>query len=119
MTGDLSAHFNRSEFASGDGKANYDTVDAELLMVLETIRDRFGPVTITSGHRSPEHNAAVGGSENSLHLLGRAADFTVREVPSWKIQEFIENTWPDRYGLGKYRTFTHIDTRRHRARWTG
>lgn len=33
--------------------------------------------TITSTTRTPEHNAAVGGVSNSLHLSGRATDFTL------------------------------------------
>lgn len=33
---------------------------------------------ITSVHRSPEHNRAVGGAPNSLHLQGRAIDIARR-----------------------------------------
>lgn len=46
--------------------------------LLEEVRDEFGvPVVILSGFRSPELNAAVGGSVNSQHMRGEAADFTV------------------------------------------
>jgi hypothetical protein len=31
---------------------------------------------VTSGYRSPTHNAQVGGVKNSWHIVGRAADFT-------------------------------------------
>ena len=31
-------------------------------------------ITIVNGYRCPEHNAAVGGSKKSMHLLGLAAD---------------------------------------------
>src|SRR5574343_388184 len=34
------------------------------------------PIVISSGYRSPEVNAAVGGSKNSQHMEGRAVDFT-------------------------------------------
>jgi len=30
---------------------------------------------ISSGYRSPEHNAKIGGAKKSLHTLGRAVDF--------------------------------------------
>jgi hypothetical protein len=33
------------------------------------------PIIVTSGYRSKEVNAAVGGAERSAHLLGLAADF--------------------------------------------
>jgi hypothetical protein len=45
---------------------------------LEAVRVRLGcaPVLISSGYRSPAVNAAVGGSRNSQHMTGQAADFT-------------------------------------------
>lgn len=44
---------------------------------LDFIRDGLGqPVIVTSGYRSPEVNAAVGGSKTSAHCHGLAADFT-------------------------------------------
>lgn len=33
------------------------------------------PVTVTSGYRTPQHNAAVGGVQHSDHLTGSAYDF--------------------------------------------
>ena len=42
--------------------------------VLQPIRDEFGPVTITSGYRSPDLNAKLGGSSRSQHCAGQAAD---------------------------------------------
>lgn len=34
------------------------------------------PIMISSGYRSPEVNAAVGGSKSSQHMQGKAVDFT-------------------------------------------
>jgi hypothetical protein len=34
------------------------------------------PIIISSGYRSPEVNAAVGGSKSSQHMKGEAIDFT-------------------------------------------
>lgn len=43
---------------------------------LEAVRVRLGcaPVIVSSGYRSPALNAAVGGSKNSQHMTGQAAD---------------------------------------------
>jgi hypothetical protein len=41
------------------------------------IKDAFPDATITSGERSPQHNADVGGVANSMHLSGQALDFVV------------------------------------------
>jgi zinc D-Ala-D-Ala carboxypeptidase len=42
---------------------------------LERVRTLLGhPITVSSGYRSPTLNRAIGGSENSAHCLGYAAD---------------------------------------------
>jgi zinc D-Ala-D-Ala carboxypeptidase len=47
---------------------------------LERIRSLLGhPITVSSGYRSPTLNRAIGGSENSAHCLGYAAD-----IKCWK-----------------------------------
>ena len=48
----------------------------KLAMKLEEVRTLLGhPMTISSGYRSPEVNRIVGGSRNSAHMQGFAADF--------------------------------------------
>ena len=77
----LSANFKVREFYCRDG-SDPIFVDSELVQCLQKIRNHFGkPVHITSGYRTAAHNAAVGGSKSSQHLLGRAADFYWR--PFW------------------------------------
>jgi zinc D-Ala-D-Ala carboxypeptidase len=46
--------------------------------IMEAVRDILGkkPVLISSGYRSPQVNAAVGGSKSSAHMSGLAADFS-------------------------------------------
>lgn len=117
--GDLSKHFSRSEFKCKCNECEFDTVDVELIEFLEAIREQFGPVTITSGCRCPEYNASIGGSKNSQHTKGRAADIVVKDVDAWTVQQFCEDELIPQ-GLGSYESFTHIDTRSEgQARWEG
>lgn len=57
-------------------------------LVLVPLRERFGPVVVTSGYRPPPLNAAVGGSDSSRHLTGCAADLELGRHPApdaWKV----------------------------------
>lgn len=115
--GDLSKYFDRHEFACSCG-CGFDTVDHELIILLEAIREQFDrPITINSGCRCPDHNAAVGGSENSQHLYGRAADIVVKDTPAVIVAEAAKML--DAPGLGEYENFTHVDSRVGFARWDG
>jgi uncharacterized protein YcbK (DUF882 family) len=117
--GDISKHFFRSEFACKCG-CGQDTVDAELLTVLERVRTHFDAViVINSGNRCPKYNKKIGGSKNSQHIYSRAADHVVHGVNPRDVQEQLDDWYPGRYGIGSYETFTHIDTRGYRARWSG
>lgn len=105
-------------------------IDDELVVLLQCIREHFGAkVHITSGYRTAEHNAAVGGSKSSQHLLGRAADFYVEGVPVATVAAYAETLLPGRGGIGRYPKdakhpkrvtgWVHIDTRTNKSRWKG
>ena len=113
----ISEHFSRSEFACQCG-CGYDTVDSVLLEALEALRRAFGePITVTSGCRCKAHNEAVGGSKNSQHTLGRAADIQVKNISPADVQDMAEDLG---LSVGRYKTFTHVDTRTGvPARWRG
>jgi zinc D-Ala-D-Ala carboxypeptidase len=60
--------------------------------VLQPIRDHFNKsVTVNSGYRSPEVNAAVGGSKTSDHCKGQAADIEIAGVPNAELAEWIRD----------------------------
>ena len=66
-TRQLSPSFRVREFACKG--SDVVLIDDELVVLLQCIREHFGkPVHITSGYRTTEHNAAVGGSKSSQHL---------------------------------------------------
>jgi len=58
-------------------------------MVLQPVRDRFGPVSISSGFRSVSVNSLVGGSPNSDHTRGMAADIEVPGVSNLEVAQWI------------------------------
>ncbi len=116
----LSENFQRSEFKCKCNNCNFNTVDVELIRLLETVRARFGkPVTITSAARCASHNKAVGGSDTSQHLLGKAADIVVKDTPPSEVFEFVTAHMPNKGGFGAYNDFTHVDVRDEKSRWVG
>ena len=127
MKGNLSNDFSRYEFACRCG-CGFDTADSELVAVLQDIRDHFkGRVTINSGCRCVEHNEKAQKAANknyipysskSQHLIGRAADIIVEDTPPRALHFYLCEKYPDKYGIGKYDDFIHIDTRSKKAaRW--
>lgn len=116
--GKVSKHFRVREFASKDG-ADKVLIDDDLVTLLENIREAAGgkAITINSGYRSPEHNAAVGGVSNSQHVKGTAADIVVEGTDPLTVGQIAEHFLNKKGGIGVYQTFTHVDTRTTRSRW--
>lgn len=122
----LAPDFKVRELRCRDGS---DTVmvDEALMLLLQCIREHFGKaVTITSGYRTPAHNAKVGGAKSSQHLLGRAADIRVRGISVEDVASYAESLMPDWGGVGCYPVkagratgWVHVDTRADKARWRG
>ena len=87
----LSQHFDLSEFTRSESAKREgldNTPTAEHLQnlkvlcekVLEPIRLRFGSINISSGYRGKMLNHFIGGSVNSDHCVGRAADLDMDDV---------------------------------------
>lgn len=128
--GDLTQNLSRSEFACQCG-CGFDTVDFDLALVLQSTQRYFQAlnpgmdirIKITSGCRCPKHNAKVGGSSNSQHIFGRAADFhlynrkTGVRLRATDVAEYLEDRYPDSKGIGRYHNRIHVDTRLNKARW--
>ena len=117
----LSKNFKVKEFACKDG-SDAVLVAPRLVMVLQSIRSRFGTaVTINSGYRTPQYNAKVGGVTDSQHCYGMAADITVKGQKPAAVAAYARERMPDWGGVGVYsqKGFTHIDVREVRADWNG
>jgi uncharacterized protein YcbK (DUF882 family) len=88
----------------------------QLAGVFEYIRERCGkkPITVLSAYRTVARNAAIGGAKNSYHLHGLAMD--LKPPAGMTVDEFYNIIKKDARplgigGLGKYKTFVHIDMR--------
>ena len=114
----LSTNFRVKEFACTDG-SDPIFIDSELVTILQNIRTHFGrAVTITSAYRTPPKNKACGGTTYSQHLYGKAADIKVSGITPKKVAEYAETLLQGKGGIGSYDTFTHIDVREKKSRWT-
>jgi hypothetical protein len=97
----LSANFTLKELTKSDTATRLgldNNPDDEALenlktlceMVLQPVRDHFGKsVTVNSGYRSPESNAAVGGSKTSDHCKGQACDLEIDGIPNPELAQWI------------------------------
>jgi len=98
----------------------FDTIDYEVVKIVQGVCDAFEcSVVINSACRCEDHNRSVGGGESSQHLLGRALDCRFVGIGTDYIHQYLCNKYPDQYGLGKYASFNHIDSRGIKARWEG
>ena len=115
----LAANFHSSEFDCKGGSCCQSTkVSKQLVSYLQLIRNHFGvPVKINSGYRCSTHNSAVGGSKNSKHTLGQAADIVVSGVEPKEVAKYAESIGV--LGIGLYDNFVHIDTRTTKYFWYG
>ncbi len=114
--------FDSREFASRDGAPSpYGpmNVKQELVDFLNELRLRFGkPLIVTSGYRSPAHNATIPGAvPNSYHTKGLAADIAPMDAKDlnglWQLADSMNVTG----GVGRYDTFVHVDRRGYAARF--
>jgi len=113
----ISENFHREEFSCrcGCGK---NTIDVELITVLEDLREHFNaPVIVNSGNRCVYYNEMVGGRSGSRHLISKAADITVRGYTPIQVYSYLAGKYIGKYGIGSYESFTHIDVRSGYARW--
>ena len=107
-------YFATAEFACKCG-CGLSKPDPKLIATLNIIREALGSaIIVTSGHRCQSHNRAVGGVANSNHTTGAAADIVSRNAKADDVWALARRLWaagslPELAGLGRYRTFTHVD----------
>lgn len=117
----VSAHFSLREFE--DRTTHQVMLDPNLVQKLEALRALVGvPITVTSGYRTPAHNAQVGGAQDSQHELGKAADIVWSGIEMETAVTLAEQVGFT--GIGSYADgHLHVDVRDVQAggviKWTG
>jgi zinc D-Ala-D-Ala carboxypeptidase len=100
LTENFSLHeMTKSETALRKGMPNEpteaDIANLKLLAekVLQPLRDHYGVgIKVNSGYRSPDVNAAVGGSRTSDHCKGQAADIEIAGIPNATLAQYIKDS---------------------------
>ena len=100
------------------------SISSASLDIVQDARDHFKkPVVVHSACRCKNHNKAVGGKKKSKHQplenkTSRAIDFHIKGVTIGELYSYLFKKYPNCLGLGKYKSFVHIDDRMDRAyRW--
>jgi len=110
----IAANFSAKEFDCKCSKCDKTLIDLDHIVKLQQLReDLNASITINSAYRCPAHNAAVGGSSKSQHKRGTATDIVVSDMGPDEVADACEHF----DGLGRYESFTHIDSRGSSARW--
>mgnify|MGYP003138140468 FL=1 len=94
---------------------SYRIVNAiKLCRVLSDLRAavRPMPVLVNSWYRSAAYNHRIGGVPQSMHITCGAADVTKVGFTPDEVADILErHPDSDEFGIGRYKTFTHIDVR--------
>ena len=59
--------------------------------VLQPLRDKFGPVTVTSFFRNLEYNKQIGSTDKSQHTKGQAVDIQFKNADTEDVFVYILN----------------------------
>lgn len=110
-------YFKKEEFTCKCG-CGLNNIDLKLVKILDELRTYFNkPIRVSSGCRCKSHNKAVGGVNNSRHILGKAADIVLvggsKEDLFTKCKEYVAK------GKARYtytnssnmKTAVHVDIR--------
>ena len=94
-------------------------IEALVDNVLDPLREAYGkPIYVNSGYRCAKHNAAVGGVPKSQHMLGQAADISVKSE-KLKVKSELDELARIIVSQGRfdqliiYPTFLHVSYKRN------
>jgi uncharacterized protein YcbK (DUF882 family) len=122
--GDLTKNISRHELQC-NCECGFDSMDCETIAVVQSCCNHFATLltvervelVITSAARCLKYNKSIGSTDASQHTKARAMDIIIRGVDPRDVYDYLCTKYPDKYGIGCYADFTHIDTRSKKARW--
>ena len=110
-------YFVPEEFKMGK-EIVFDKMDTTFLKLLDELRELVGePLIVNSSYRSKFYNKAVGGSENSLHLKGKAVD--LRCTNGTLRAKIVKHALNLGLSCGVYNTWVHVDNREFQILYVG
>ena len=122
--GDVSRHFDKSEFACKC--CGFNPIASEQFVIAEIVREFEGgePYTLNSACRCREYNEKVQmkyvpgyvpGTSKSKHMNGLAVDYPSKNPKV--LYKHLNKLFPATFGIGLYKTFVHVDIRQNKVRW--
>lgn len=116
----LSAHFDLEEFTFSETAARFaidntpDDGEIQNLAILceeilEPLREKVGPIQVTSGFRCLPLNRRIGSRDTSHHTMGRAADIKVAGMKPLDVCKLIVTlNLPFEQVIHEFGSWTHV-----------
>ena len=117
----LTPNFSRAEMQCkcGCGLAH---MDENFMKMLQSIRDKLGPLSITSGVRCEKHNKDSGGYPKSAHLQSVGADIRIYGPRALALVEHARRVGFSGIGIAQKgehaKRFIHLDILPRQALWS-
>jgi zinc D-Ala-D-Ala carboxypeptidase len=117
----ITPNFSRAEMQCKCG-CGLSHMDDEFMRMLQLLRDKLGPLPITSGARCEEHNKREGGYPKSAHLQSKAADIRIYGPRALALVEEARRIGFSGVGISQKgdhaKRFIHLDTLSRAAIWS-
>ena len=117
-----SKNFAFAEFGCGCGKCQYTgglQISMQLVEKIQKLRTAYGwPLHINSAIRCEKHNKSVDGRPGSMHLPAQGALACDIWMKDRKGRILLVKTGLELgLSVGVYKTFLHLDDRKHQIIW--
>ncbi len=103
----LSKNFKIREFRSRQSEVVL--YSQRLVNVLQAVRDHYGnPLSLSNAHRTLSHNSDVGGSIDSDHIYGKAADIYMWGVDAEELKKVVSKIAGHYSNIVTYHNTNHV-----------